>query len=259
MAWFEKEMDYARENLTAASESIIERAGARMTMVMRETVEHAGKELREVVGDTSREIDAKLDKISDELHAQRQFTKDDVRELVDYAADRVSVVLDQRIAVMKNEISSLVAEKTEYFKTEIDTFFIRRQHDLARERRRLAFNILLAFTASITVGAVSLFYKGLNELDMLGIFRIVLASLAGGYGVYLVVRMINYWSSMAEHEKDMVYVATRYWGWLRPGSIVGSFVLLALLTLVSLSLLFPEEAAHLLRLDHLMPRFRGSP
>ena len=112
----------------------------------------------------------------------------------------------------------------------------------ARERRRLAFNILLAFVASLTVGAVSLFYKGLNQLDMLSIFRIVLASLAGGYGVYVAVRMLRHWQNLAEHEKDVVYVAARYWGWLRPGSVAGSFVLLVFLGLVSLGLLFPDEA-----------------
>lgn len=259
MAWFEKEMDYARDSLAAASGAIIERAGERMGEVMREAVDHAGTELREVVGDASREIDAKLDKISDELHAQRQFTKDDVRELVDYAADRFAATLDQRIAVMKSEISSLVAEKTEYFKAEIDSFFIRRQQDLARERRRLAFNILLAFVASLTVGAVSLFYKGLNQLDMLSAFRIVLASLAGGYGVYVAVRMLRHWQNLAEHEKDVVYVAARYWGWLRPGSVAGSFVLLVFLGLVSLSLLFPDEAARLLHLETLLHRLRPAP
>ena len=51
----------------------------------------------------SRAIDDKLDKISQELHSQRSLTKDDVRELVDYAAMQLSGVLDQRIAVMRQD------------------------------------------------------------------------------------------------------------------------------------------------------------
>lgn len=249
MVWFEKEMDYARNTLTVASDSIIDRAGDRLDAVMQSVVRQAGNELQAVVGAASLEIDAKLDKISQELHDQRALTKDDVRELVDYAAERMAGVLDQRVAVIKSEISTLVQEKTEYFKAEIDDFFIRRQRDLARERQRLVINIALAFLASITVGAVSLFYKGINQIDMLSVFRIVLASLAGGYSVYLVIGMLRYWLSLSEHEKDMVYVAARYWGWLRPASVLGSFTLVLLLGTVSLALVFPDEALRILHLQ----------
>lgn len=234
MAWFEKEMDYARENLTSASDSIIDRAGDRLDAI---------------VSNASHEIDTKLDKISQELHDQRSLTKDDVHELIDYAAERMTGVIDQRILVMKAEISDLVQEKIEYFKAEIDDFFIRRQRDLARERQRLIINIALAFLASIAVGVVSLFYKGIDQIDMLSVFRIVLASLAGGYSVYLVVGMLRYWMNLAEHEKDIAYVAARYWGWLRPASVLSSFTLVLALGAISLALIFPDETLHLLRLQ----------
>lgn len=258
MAWFQKEMDYARESLASASESAIDRAGERLSGVIRDGVRTAGQELKDVVAGASQEIDAKLDKISIELHNQRQFTKDDVKELVDYAADKLSGVLDDRIQVMKREISDLVEEKTEYFKTEVDAFFIQRQQDLARERRRMVVNIGLAFVASLAVGGVSLFYRGLGEgpVDMLTVFRIVLASLAGGYVVYLAASLLNRWLAMSEHRKDALFLAARYWGWLRPGSMFGAFLMLALLLVFSMILLFPEDAIRLLRLNELMGRFR---
>ena len=249
MAWFQKEMDYARESLAAASQAAIDRAGERLSEVMSEGVRLAGKELREVVESASREIDAKLDKISDELHSQRQFTKDDVRELVDYAADRLSQVLDERIAVMKREISDLAKEKTEYFKAEVDAFFIQRQQDLARERRRMVLNIALALAASLGVALVGLWYKGYiggAEVDMFTVFRIVLAALTGGYGVYLVVNLLTRWLRLAEHRKDMLFLAARYWGVLRPASVFGTFILLLLSALVLLLLAFPEQVADLL-------------
>lgn len=243
MTWFQKEIDYARDGLSQAAESAIDRAGDRLSGVVREGVRDAGQELKDVIAGASKEIDTKLDKISVELHNQRQFTKDDVKELVDYAADKLSSVLDDRIQVMKREISDLVQEKTEYFKAEVDGFFIERQRDLARERRRLFINIALAFIASLAVGAVSIFYKGIGrdgQLDMLATFRIVLASLAGGYGVYLAASLMHRWLAMEEHRKDALFVAARYWGWLRPGSLVSTFILL--LTLITLSglLLFPD-------------------
>lgn len=99
MAWFKEEIDYARESLIAASQAAIDRAGERLTEFVGDGVRLADKELCDVIEHASREINAKLDKLSEELHSQRQFTKDDVRELVDYAADRLSRVLDDRIAV----------------------------------------------------------------------------------------------------------------------------------------------------------------
>jgi hypothetical protein len=258
MAWFQKEMDYARDSLAEAAERSIDKAGVRLSDVVRDGVSLAGSELKEVVAGAGREIDAKLDKISQELHDQRQFTKDDVKELVDYAADRLSGVLDDRIQVMKREISELVEEKTEYFKAEVDAFFVQRQQDLARERRRMVVNIGLAFVASLAVGGVSLFYRGLGreEVDMLTVFRIVLASLVGGYVVFLAGSMMHRWLSLSEHRKDALFLAARYWGWLRPGSLFSTFLVLVALLMISVMLLFPDEAVRLLHLDALMHQFR---
>ena len=235
---FEKTIDYARESLIAASEAAVDRAGDR---------------LGQVVDNASQAIDEKLDKISQELHSQRSMTKDDVRDMVDYAAERLTVVLDERIAVMRREITGLVEEKTEYFKAEIDAFFIKRQQDLARERRRLLLNIVLATCAALGVGAVSLFYKGMRAWDLLTVFRVVLASLAGGYAVWLVLSLLRGWLRMTEHRKDMVFLAARYWGWLRPASIFSSLVVLAILAILSLALMFPNEALELIGQPILKP------
>ena len=235
---FEKTIDYARESLIAASEAAVDRAGDRLS---------------QVVDNASQAIDEKLDKISQELHSQRSMTKDDVREMVDYAAERLTVVLDDRIAAMRREIAGLVEEKTEYFKAEIDAFFIKRQQDLARERRRLLINIVLASGAALAVGAVSLFYKGIREWDLLTVFRVVMASLAGGYGVWLVLSLLRGWLRMTEHKKDLVFVAARYWGWLRPASVFSSLVVLAILLLLSLVLMFPNETLELIGKPILKP------
>jgi hypothetical protein len=243
---FEKTIDYARGSLAAASESAIEKAGDKLGEVVRIGVNQAGEEMREVVAGASKAIDEKLDKISQELHSQRQFTKDDVRELVDYAGEKLSVVLDQRIEVMRQQITQLVEDKTEYFKAEIDDFFIKRQMDLARERRRLLLNIVLATGAALAVGAVSLFYKGIREWDLLTVFRVVLASLAGGYSVWLVLSLLRGWLRLSEHRKDMFFLAARYWGWLRPASIFTTLLIMATLMLLSLALIFPNEAMQLI-------------
>lgn len=248
MTWFRKEMDYARDSLAEASEAAIDRAGERLSGVVQDGVRAAGGELKEVIADASREIDAKLDKISVELHNQRQFTKDDVKELVDYAADRLSGVLDDRIQLMKREISELVEEKTEYFKTEVDAFFIQRQQDLARERRRMVVNIGLAFLASVAVGGVSLFFRSQEggPLEPVTVFRVVLAALTGGYGVYLFATLATRWLRLSEHRKDAVFLAMRYWGVLHPESVLWSFLLLMVMAVVSYLLFVPDLALALL-------------
>ena len=247
MPWFEKEIQLAKDSLNQVSEQAIDRAGERLTHVVREGVAQAGSELREVIEHAGKEIDERLDKISQELHNQRQFTKDDVKEMVDYAADRLSTVLDERVAVAKREISDLVQDKVEYFKSEVDDFFIRRQQDLSRERRRLFINVLIAVSASFLVGGVSWMYHRFmgGTLDIFGIFRIVFASLMGGYAVYLGVSLIRRWMRMSEHRKDALYLTMRYWGVLRPESVFMNLVLLCIAALVFGLLLFPDVLAQL--------------
>jgi len=247
MALFGNTIDHARNSLAEVSREAIDHAGDRLAGVVKDGVLQAGSELKEVIWQASQEIDAKLDKISDELHAQRQFTKDDVRELVDYAGERLGTLMDERITRAKMEISSLVQEKVEYFKHEIDSFFIERQRDLARERRRLFLNIAIAILASLSLGFVSwLYHKYMGGgMDLYTIFRIIFASLAGGYGAYLAVKIIRRWLSMSEHKKDTLFLVSRYWGVLRPESIFGTLVLVCLMTALVGFLLFPEQLARL--------------
>jgi hypothetical protein len=44
----------------------------------------------------------------------------------------------------------------------------------------------------------------------------------------------------------MVFLAARYWGWLRPASIFSSLLVLAILAVLSLVLMFPNEALELI-------------
>lgn len=247
MALFDKTIDHAKESLAEVSRDAIDQAGKRLSDVVKDGVSQAGTELKDVIWQASQEIDAKLDKISDELHEQRQFTKDDVRELVDYAGEKLGTLMDERIAHAKSEFSGLVQEKVEYFKREVDSFFIERQRDLARERRRLFLNVAIAILASLSVGFVSWLYHQYvgGGLDVFAIFRIVFASLAGGYTAYLALKVIRRWLSMSEHKKDTLFLVSRYWGVLRPESIFGTVVLVCLMAALVGFLLFPEQIAQL--------------
>lgn len=247
MALFDKTIDHAKASLAEVSREAIDHAGERLGDVVKVGISQAGTELKDVIWQASQEIDAKLDKISDELHEQRQFTKDDVRELVDYAGEKLGTLMDERIVRAKTEISALVQEKVEYLKQEVDGFFIERQRDLARERRRLFINVAIAILASLSLGFVSWLYHQYlgGGLDVFALFRIVFASLAGGYAAYLAVKLLRRWVSMSEHRKDTLFLVSRYWGVLRPESIFGTVILVCLMAVLVGFLLFPEQIAQL--------------
>jgi len=260
MALFDKTIDHAKESLAEVSRDAIDQAGQRLSDVVRAGVSQAGGELKDVIWQASQEIDAKLDKISEELHAQRQFTKDDVRELVDYAGQKLGTLMDERIVHAKAEFSELVQEKVEYFKREVDGFFIERQRDLARERRRLFFNVVIAVVASLSLGFVSWLYHQYlgGGLDIFAIFRIVFASLAGGYAAYLAVKLLRRWRSMSEHKKDTLFLVSRYWGVLRPESVFGTILLVCLMAALGGFLLFPDQIARLTGSEQLLKMLRDA-
>lgn len=243
MVWFQKEMDYARDSLKEAAETSIERAGDKLSNVVKDGIGEASTELREVVLTASREVDAKLDKISQEIHAQRSFTKQDVEQLVDYAAQRLGDTLDQRIALLKQETASLVQEKVEFFKHEVDAFFVQRQQDLARERRRLVINLLIAGGASLVAAWVSWLYQGSGsaQFTLFTVFRTVFAALTVGYLAYFAVRLAQRYLKLSEHRKDLLFLSMRYWGFLRPQSLFTHILLLLLLVAVWIVLADPPQ------------------
>ncbi len=238
MGWVERKLDYAGGRL----EGSVEHAAEKLSGVIEQGIEKAGSELREVLREGSREIDTKLDKISQELSSQRHFTKNDVRDLVDYAAERFGVMFDQRVQGAKQEFAMLVEEKIDYLKSEVDTFFIRRQQDLARERRRLLMNVLIAVLASVGVAAVSLGYHRLaaSQIDLYSMFRIAFASLSGGYLVFMLVQAVRKYRRMKEHQKDLMFLTMRYWGVLRPQSLLLHGLLLAGIILLYVLLFWPQ-------------------
>lgn len=246
MAWFEKEMDYARQSLEKLSSAAIDQASEQLNTIVRDGITQASGELQQVVMDASREVDAKLDKISEELHNQRHFTKTDVKELVDYAAAKLGDAMDERIHHARSEMTTLVEEKVDYLKNEIDSFFIRRQEDLARERRRLVVNILIAVGASLLMGVLSLMYHRATRgvVDMFELFRVLFLSLTAGYAIFLVINVIRRYRQTAEHKKDLGYLALKYSGVLSAESIFGHVLLLVVILLLSALLLFPDTVLH---------------
>ncbi len=101
--------------------------------------------------------------------------------------------------------------------------------------------------ASLSLGFVSWLYHQYlgGGLDVFSAFRIVFASLAGGYAAYLAVKLLRHWLAMSEHKKDTLFLVSRYWGVLRPESVFGTLVLVCLMAALVGFLLFPDQIAQL--------------
>ena len=109
--------------------------------------------------------------------------------------------------------------------------------------RRLFFiNVLLAVGASFLMGGVSLMYHrySAGTVDLFGIFRIVFVSLAAGYLVYMAVSMLRRYRQMSEHRKDVMFLAMKYWGFLRPESLFWHSLLVVVLLILYAIIFYPE-------------------
>jgi|SRR6185312_5447825 len=53
------------------------------------------------------EINVTIEKVGRELSDQRRFTKDDLKDLVDYATASLDEVIDKRVGALKRELVSL--------------------------------------------------------------------------------------------------------------------------------------------------------
>ena len=117
----------------------------------------------------------------------------------------------------------------------------------ARERRRLFMNILIAVGASFLMGGVSLMYHrySAGTVDLFGIFRIVFISLAAGYLAYMAAKLLRRYRQMTEHKKDVMFLAMKYWGFLRPESIIGHLLLVVILVVLYAVVFYPEALVNL--------------
>lgn len=237
----------------ATVQEVLEQTSTRIDNLVRSSIDQANTGFQQMIRDAGQELDLRLENISREIHNHRQLTREDIKEVVDYAAVRLGSAIDERIQTTRTEMTTLVKEKIEVLKQEIDTFFIRRQEDLARERRRLVVNVLIAVTATILMAAFSLLYHRFTQgrIDLFDFFRVLFISLTVGYSIFLAVRLVMRYLKMAEHRKDLVFFAMRYVGVLHPESVL-SYVVLLFITLIVLGvLLFPYTLVQLIGNDSL--------
>lgn len=75
---------------------------------LKEELAQSEEILKNSIKLASSEINTTIEKVGRELSEQRRFTKDDLKELVDYAMTSLDEVIDRRVSETRKEIALLI-------------------------------------------------------------------------------------------------------------------------------------------------------
>jgi gas vesicle protein len=233
-----------RDELKQAKDAIGEIVDDKLDPLIQGAISQAGGELGNVVKQASSQLQENILVLSKEIHDQRRVTKDDVKELIDYAANKIAKTIDERIAVAKQEVSMLVTDKVAHLRGELEEAAV-------RSRKTLYFNLSVSVLTALVMAAIGLVYRKitLDELDVFSLFRVLLLSSAVGTGLFSALKMFTSWRGLNKTKKNVAAVAISYLGILRPNGAVGMCVLsLVLLLLWALVTFYPSLGQfHLMR------------
>ncbi len=199
----------------------------------KDEIEHLGARLDKTIALAGSQAEDKISRLSEELHAQRKFTREDIEYLIDYAAERFGATVDSRIEKLRHETSQLITQKIEHIRFELSA--------AAAEQKRVALrNAGIAVFASIGVGVVSLLYRkyGHGEVALVDVFRSVLLALAVGHGLWLAFRAFSHYLLTSRVRRNAIVVSLRYFEVLRPKGAFGHLGLFLLLVAVWLLVTF---------------------
>ncbi|MFZ6742100.1 hypothetical protein ACO0LC_02630 [Undibacterium sp. JH2W] len=184
------------------------------------SIHHISSELTEVIRQAGAQMDRNIALLSDEIHSQRSMTKDDIKELIDYSTTQIGAAIDQRILAIKHETSTLINEKVDLLKCELEDAAI-------TSRKSMYANVAISIVAALMMATIGLVYKkiSLGEVDMLNVFRVSLLSCATFTFVLSILKFAQRWRSMKRVKKGVATVAISYMGILRPNGATGLFLL----------------------------------
>lgn len=205
-----------------------------------QVVDRASKSLNDVVAQAGEQLNASIERLSSEVHSHRSITKDDIKELIEFATNQMGTMLDQRISAMKEETSNLINDKTQMLRTELEDAAI-------RSRKTMYTNAAISIGAALCMAIVGFLYKqvSLDQIDLLSIFRIALLSLSVGSGIASILKIVQQWRSMSASKKNTTTVVISYLGVLRPNGAMGLFVLSVILLMGWGGLLHLPKFLHL--------------
>lgn len=193
----------------------------------KEEIADFGMRCENAVKLAGQQLNETVTQISTELHEQRKLTKEDIQELVDYAALKFGETLDSRIEKGRNELSQLVTQKIAQVRAELT--------EAANEQKRVAIrNATVAVGASLIVGFVSLFYRKYlhGEVELMDVFRSSMLAMAVGYALWLLFKHAGAYFQASRFKRNAVITGIGYLDVLRPKGAIGHVVVLAVMVAV---------------------------
>ena len=202
----------------------------------KEEINHFGAVVDTSIQKASLEIQNHIDRVGSEINNQRNLTKNDIENLIDYAAQKFGNALDERIEKAKAETASLVTEKIAEIRQQLT--------DATNEQKRVAVrNATVAVSAAIIIGVISLLYRKLfqGELDLLTVFRAILLSFACGHGIWILSKYITEYLQSSRTKKNVILIGAQYFGVFRLKGAIGHVLLfIAIVALWALLNFWPQ-------------------
>lgn len=204
-------------------ESVGERLlDGRVEPLLDKSIRQLSAEMKESIADASKKVEHNVGVLSQEIHNHRSITADEIRSLIDYSADKFGVMLDQRIALMKTEVSDLINKQTEKVKKELADAAV-------SSRRMLYLNAAISCGLAALVALLSFIYRRTTamagEIDPFLVYRVAALGCATFTAALSLLRVIQRWRAMAPVKKGFATVALGYLGVLRPNGAMGLFAL----------------------------------
>jgi len=221
MALFNIDCEKELNQVTSATKEIVE---GQLSPLIEKTINHASGEIGCIISQAGKLIQDNIKVLSDEVHNQRQITKEDIKILIDYASDKIGSTVDQRISQAKNELSTLLTDKILQIRAELEDTAI-------KSRKTLYFNLAISLASAVLMAGVGIVYRkiSIGELDIFNVFRVLLLSSATGTGVFSGLKMLNQWRIINKDKRNIAITAINYLGVLRPNGAFGLFALSILL------------------------------
>lgn len=198
----------------------------KLNPMVQGAIAQAGVELGAVVKQASDQLQENIQLISREIHDQRRVTKEEVVQLIDYAAEKMASTIDARIAVAKDEVSVLVTEKIALVRTQLEEAAV-------QSRKTLYINLSISMLAAVAMAVIGIVYRKitLNELDLFSLFRVLILSTATGTGLFAALKFFAHWRGLNKMKKNIATVTIGYLGILRPNGALRLFALSLVLAL----------------------------
>ena len=187
----------------------------------KEEIVQFGSTVDSSIQKASTEIQGHIDKIGSELSDQRRVTKEDIEDLIRFAAIEFGGAIDTRVEKAKFEIASLVTEKLAEARGQLS--------EAADEQKRTAVrNAAVAISAAIIVGVISLIYKKWfhGEIDLLSVFRAILVAAGCGQIVWLMQKYVISYLQLSKTKKSVFIIGAQYIGAFRPKGAMAQILLL---------------------------------